>query len=255
MIGIIDSGLGGLAVTAHILEQFPQAPIIYIADQKYVPYGTKSVGLVRSRVNTLVTYLAAQGSTHIVIACNTATTATPIQALRLLFPAITFIGIEPPIKPLAKKSTTRSVALLATPLTCRSAQVNHLIARFGHNLQVLLLPAPKLVEQIESDYSNQHQITQLLTHYLQPISKTTVDLLGIGCTHFSFIKPSISKLFPNLSIIDPTAAVSRQTLSLHPSTISQSPTQRFITTGDPVQFSRQLHDLLRSQAPVESLEI
>ena len=100
MIGIFDSGLGGLSVLAAIAKALPAADMRYLADTAYVPYGNKDEAFIRARVLKIGRYLADQGCSLIVVACNTATAAA-VTMLRSALPNIPVVGIEPGIKPAA----------------------------------------------------------------------------------------------------------------------------------------------------------
>ena len=101
MIGVFDSGLGGLSVLAAIAAALPQADLVYLADTAHVPYGDKDDAFIRDRVLRIGRHLdEVQGCRQLVVACNTATAAA-VASLRAALPQISVIGIEPGIKPAA----------------------------------------------------------------------------------------------------------------------------------------------------------
>ena len=103
MIGIFDSGLGGLSVLAAIAQALPQADLLYFADSAHLPYGDKDDAFIRERVMTIGSHLVAQGCTLIVVACNTATAAA-VAAFREALPELPVVGVEPGVKPAAAAS-------------------------------------------------------------------------------------------------------------------------------------------------------
>ena len=103
MIGIFDSGLGGLSVLAAVAKALPDADLCYLADTAHVPYGEKSDAFIRERVLKIGHHLRARGCSMLVVACNTATAAA-VSALRAALPAIPVIGVEPGVKPAAASS-------------------------------------------------------------------------------------------------------------------------------------------------------
>ena len=111
MIGVFDSGLGGLSVLAAISRALPHSDLLYLADTAHVPYGEKSDAYIRERVLCIGQHLAGQGCQQIVVACNTATAAA-VAALREALPDVRVVGIEPGIKPAAAAS--QSAATTAT---------------------------------------------------------------------------------------------------------------------------------------------
>ena len=94
MIGVFDSGLGGLSVLAAIARALPRADLAYVADTAHVPYGNKPEGFIRGRVVTIGEHLVGQGCGMLVVACNTATVAA-VRALRERFPNLPIVGVEP----------------------------------------------------------------------------------------------------------------------------------------------------------------
>ena len=122
MIGVFDSGLGGLSVLAAIAHALPRADLVYLADTAHVPYGDKDDVFIRARVLTIGRYLDAQGCTLIVVACNPATAAA-VAALREALPNVPVVGVEPGVKPAAAASQSGRIAVLTTPSTARSARL------------------------------------------------------------------------------------------------------------------------------------
>ena len=100
-IGVFDSGVGGVSVLRELRLVLPRNDMTYVADSKYVPYGTKAPEFIRERSSAIVRFLVEQRqSTVVVVACNTATTHA-VDRLRLDFPAVPIVGTEPAIKPAA----------------------------------------------------------------------------------------------------------------------------------------------------------
>ncbi|NVO08241.1 MAG: aspartate/glutamate racemase family protein, partial [Rhodoferax sp.] len=81
MIGVFDSGLGGLSVLSAIARVLPRADLTYFADTAHLPYGNKPDEFIRGRVLAIGRHLVELGCNTIVVACNTATAAA-VQALR-----------------------------------------------------------------------------------------------------------------------------------------------------------------------------
>ncbi|MEG2755714.1 MAG: aspartate/glutamate racemase family protein, partial [Mucinivorans sp.] len=112
MIGILDSGIGGLSVWAEIVRLLPFESILYYADTKNCPYGSRSPEQILSFSRTCVEWLVARGVGIVVVACNTITGAA-IDNFRAEFPSIRFVGMEPAIKPAATASRSGVVGVLA----------------------------------------------------------------------------------------------------------------------------------------------
>lgn len=188
MIGVFDSGLGGLSVLAAIARALPQADLIYLADTANVPYGNKSDDFIRDRVLAIGAHLIRQGCTTLVVACNTATAAA-VQTLRQAHPGIAVVGIEPGVKPAAASTKTGRIAILATESTARSARLKQLIETHASRVQVHIEACPGWATRVEtlhlsaSDTGFASEIAAKIT----PLIDQGVDRIVLGCTHYTFI--------------------------------------------------------------------
>ena len=97
-IGVFDSGVGGLWILKHLQDKLPAYNYVYFGDQVHVPYGPRSMGQIKSFSVGIVKFLISKKCKVIVIACNTASAAS-LKHLRIEFPHIFFVGMEPAIKP------------------------------------------------------------------------------------------------------------------------------------------------------------
>ena len=120
MIGIFDSGSGGLSVLREILRLLPKEDFIYYADNANCPYGEKTPVFIQNRSRTITEYLLSRGAQIIVVACNTATAAA-ITTLRNEY-SVRFIGMEPAVKPAALSSKTGVIGVLATAGTLKGSK-------------------------------------------------------------------------------------------------------------------------------------
>ena len=208
-IGVFDSGVGGLSITKCIAVQLPHENIIYIADSLHAPYGEKSVDFIIQRVNTIAKLLIAKGVKAIVIACNTAT-VNAIEQLRAQV-NIPIIGVEPAIKPAAKQSISKKIAILATQATSGNQRFKDLIDLHHNGAQVLIQPCPGLVEFIEQVKQHSPACNALLRQYIEPLVNQGIDTLVLGCTHYPFVQHQISVIAgPQVSIIATAAPVTLQ---------------------------------------------
>jgi glutamate racemase len=120
IIGVFDSGVGGLSVLHHIRAALPDARLIYVADSGHVPYGDKPASYIEQRSHALTRFLVKLGAQAIVIACNTATAAAA-ASLRSQF-SLPIIGMEPAVKPAVAATQSGVVGVLATTGTLESAR-------------------------------------------------------------------------------------------------------------------------------------
>lgn len=239
-VGVFDSGIGGLTVFREIAKALPHESMIYVADSGYAPYGTRTKQYITARSRFLTRFLLDQGCKLIVVACNTATGAS-ISTLRKEFP-VPFIGVEPAIKPAILASRTGHVGVLATEQTFKGEHFKRTSERFNGSVQIHVQAGNGLVELIESGRSESEESRILLKRYLTPMIRAGVDQLVLGCTHYPFLIPLISRMVPkDVTIIDPAPAVARQTRNVLETSggINESkeqPEYKFFSTGDPAQL-------------------
>ena len=210
LIGVFDSGVGGLSILDEALRQLPEHDYIYLADSLHAPYGEKSSEWIASRSMELCQYLAAQGCDAIVVACNTAT-AQAIAHIRIELHHIPIIGVEPGIKPAAMKSNNGVVGVLATEATLKSDKFNALLATLPSDCQFIKQAGAGLVPLIEAGQSNDEETLELLAQHLAPIQDAGADTIVLGCTHYPFLRKAIRKLLgDSINLIDTGDAVVRQ---------------------------------------------
>lgn len=208
-IGIFDSGVGGTSIWKEIHKMLPLENTIYLSDSKNAPYGEKSKKEILSLSIKNTDYLIRMGCKMIVVACNTATT-NAIKELRELYD-IPFIGIEPAIKPAALRSKTQIIGILATKGTLNSELFHSAVLNYP-NTKIIEQIGTGLVKMIENGQIESPEMAFLLKRYLEPMIKSEVDYLVLGCSHYPYLIPQIKKIIPsNVTIIDSGEAVARQT--------------------------------------------
>ena len=259
LIGIFDSGVGGLSVLRSLRLQLPDEAIIYLADQAHVPYGPRPLEQVRTFSEQITRYLLGQGASLIVVACNTASAAA-LQHLRQTFPMTPFVGMEPAVKPAAEQTRSKVVGVLATPATFQGELYASVVERFAQGVVLLQSTCPGLVAQIEAGDLDGLVTRRILEDALQPMLAQGIDTVVLGCTHYPFVIPLIQHIVgPAVRVIDPAPAVARQAArllmsnSLRQEIATIPPGLSFLTTGDPEALAAALPRLLGEQAPVEKV--
>lgn len=197
-IAVIDSGVGGISVLRELVRLMPKERYLYFGDSANAPYGTKSAEEVIAMTDATVKRLMARGIKALVVACNTAT-AVAISMLREKYPDFIIIGIEPALKPAVTRFPAGTVGIMATPVTLRGEKLKRLIAANPHP-DIRLIPAPGLVELVETGLANSPQMDAFLTPVLGPfIGK--LDGLVLGCTHYPFAIPVIRRILGDSTIL------------------------------------------------------
>jgi glutamate racemase len=211
VIGVFDSGLGGLSVLAALIDVLPAADFVYYADTAHVPYGDKPDEFIQQRVLTIGNELINGGCKVLVVACNTATAAA-VQALRDAHPTVPVVGVEPGIKPAAASSLTRRIAVLATPSTARSARLQALVERHADSVTVKIEPCPDWATHVETLSLTDPRLVADVRQRIDRLLEWGADRIVLGCTHYSFLTPMISPLLADKAeLIEVSEAVARQT--------------------------------------------
>jgi glutamate racemase len=214
-LGVFDSGKGGLSVLRELHQQSSDLRTIYVDDSAYSPYGTRSREFVLARSRIITQHLIDHGADTIFIACNTATTQV-IDDLRTEF-KLPFFGIEPAVKPAASLSRTKRLAVAATSGTLRSRRFTELCNQFATESIILPLACPQWVEMIEAGLSCSSDVRASVQEQIDKVILFDADVLVLGCTHFSFLKPIIQELLPSTCVLlDPAPRVAAHILSKLP---------------------------------------
>ena len=194
-IGIFDSGIGGISVLHEAYHRLPNEEYIFYADVDHVPYGVKSSEEIKGFVDEIVGKLYGMGVDAIVIACNTAT-AVGAAFVREKYD-IPIIGMEPAVKPAIEvaERTSGRVLVMATPVTIRENKLHDLLVRLDTDHKVDLLPMPGLVRMAESEIFEGADVDDYIEEQLAVFDKEKYSEVVLGCTHFNYFKPAISKAF------------------------------------------------------------
>lgn len=235
-IGIFDSGVGGTSIFKEIHALLPKENCIYLADSKNAPYGNKSKEEILRLSIKNTEYLLNKGCKIIVVACNTATT-NAISYLRANY-SVPFIGIEPAIKPAALNTQSKAVGILATKGTLSSQLFHKTTDLYANDIKVIEQVGDGIVPLIETGQLESDEMKALLKIYLKPMLREHIDYLVLGCTHYPYLIPELSKMLPkHVKIIDSGLAVAKQTQAilaaedlLNPTT--QKPTIKLYSNGD-----------------------
>ena len=229
MIGIFDSGVGGLSVFREIKKLLPEERYIYFSDNAHCPYGEKSKEYIIARAREITDFMLNQGADVIVIACNTATAAA-IKTLRDEYSIsnrhvtdltagrrerISFIGMEPAVKPAVSITKTGTVGVLATAGTLKADKYRDTKGRHAEDVAVVEHIGQGFVELVESGQTSGPKAEAVIMESIEPLLDAGADTIVLGCTHYPFLSETISKVASSLvpdrsvTIIDPAPAVAK----------------------------------------------
>lgn len=242
-IGVFDSGVGGLSLLRALRRRLPHAPLHYVADSAYAPYGERSEAEIRDRSLRIAAHLLREGAAMLVVACNTATAAA-VEALRTRWPQIPVVGIEPGLKPALAASGAGPVGVMATSTTLRSDRFRALLAREAGDRHVHLQACTGLADAIERLDPGDAALAALIERHCAPLREAGVTAVALGCTHYPLVGAQIGRaLGAGVLVIDTSDAVADQVLrrlGALPSPMHLSMTAAgevlLETTGDPARL-------------------
>lgn len=201
-IGFLDSGLGGISVLREAIKIMPNENYIYFGDSKNAPYGTKTKKEIRDLTFKTVEFLLDKGAKGIVVACNTATSAA-VAELRLVYPDIPLVGIEPAIKPAVELGKKGKILMMATPMTVKQDKFKYLLNRYKDKADILPIPCEGLMEFVENGQLNGEELINYLREKLKGYDSSNTSSIVLGCTHYPFVTDAIREVVGNdIDIID-----------------------------------------------------
>ena len=277
-IGVFDSGLGGLTVAREIARALPEESLVYLGDTARCPYGPRDQDEVRRFVVEIGSLLAARPVKLIVIACNTATAAGLTLAQRLF--DVPVIGVvEPGSRAAVRATRNRRVGVIGTQGTIESGAYSRSVRALDAGVTVFSAAAPRFVDIVEeglrrgsgpvedllADSANvfvRPSFHAIARDYLDPLKRSGIDTLVLGCTHFPLLASAIRSVTGSrVELISSAAETAREVAETlarrdHLAPAGSIPTREFITTGDAEEFERLGSRVLgHGTGPVESLTI
>lgn len=260
MIGVFDSGVGGLSVLRALHAAMPGTPLCYIADSAYAPYGERPAVEVLVRSACITQHLVSLGAAGVVVACNTAT-AISIDHLRALWPDLPIVGIEPGLKPAIAATRNRRIGVMATPATLASAPFARLAAAQADAVFVMLQPCPGLAQQVETGDLESPEMMELVRRFCEPLRRAQVDTVVLGCTHYPLIAGHLqAALGPQVTLIDTASAVARHAAQRFGSSLDIGPRDghvriELLSTGDSGALQRLAASWFPRAAAVARVEL
>jgi len=237
-IAIFDSGFGSLSVIKPIKKKV-KADIVYFADQKNFPYGTKNVSHLRNIIKSTIARLQRNFHPNLIVVASN----TPSLLLKTIVKKPYIIGIFPPLKEAARNTKTKVIAILGTKVVVESNILENYIKRnVPKNIKVLKINASPLVELVESGtfINNKKFCKAKIELILSPLLKNSVDVATLSSTHLPFLLPMLKEIFPDIIFLDPANSVADQIKKILNRKMSKKCTLKIFTSGDAKKFHKQL---------------
>ena len=198
-IGFMDSGRGGLSVLREAVKLMPEEDFIYYGDSKNAPYGTKPEEEIRRLTFDVVDKLMDRGIKGLAVACNTATSAA-VKLLRIKYPELPIVGIEPAIKPAVTNCKGGKILVMATPMTIKQPKYHKLLDRYSDKAYIVSVPCDGLMEFVEQGNLDGDELDTYFDKHLKPFLTDDTETIVLGCTHYPFLKHHIKRFLGNKNI-------------------------------------------------------
>jgi len=261
MIGIIDSGIGGLTVVRAITERLPGYDIIYFGDTARMPYGNKSQETVVGYALEDIDFLLGKGATIVVIASNTVSSvATERAAEKFDLPILEVIS--PAVELSIKTGRQLRIGIIGTRATIESGIYIKKIKAIDSMAKVYTIPCPLLVPLVEEGWLKKPETARIVKKYLHPLKVRQIDTLILGCTHYPLLKGIIQrKIGKRVHVIDSSDAIAWKLsdfLRSHPEVdgrLSKKGTSRFYVSDRTAQIVNTAKTILKRNVLLEQVNI
>ncbi|MFA5820532.1 MAG: glutamate racemase [Candidatus Gracilibacteria bacterium] len=241
MIGLFDSGYGGLTVLKPILKALPEYDYIYLGDNARAPYGSHSPDNIKKFSEQAVRYLLDRGAKLIIFACNTASSVA-LRDIQKKYSKV--LGVLIPVAEEASKVTKGGrVGVIGTNATINSHAYETEIHKLNPGIHVYSKACPLLVPFIEEGWHEKPEANSIAKKYLQSLKTCHIDTLILGCTHYPMMIKTFRRIMcPRVKILesgDIVATKLKEYLNRHPEiekTLKKGKKRTFLTTDDPQRF-------------------
>lgn len=210
-VAVFDSGMGGISVLKELVRLMPEEDFIYFGDSANAPYGIRTVEDVRKLTIDHIRYFIEEKSAKAVaVACNTATSAA-VRNLRALYPDVPLVGVEPAIKPAVNSCDNPRILVMATPRTLAEEKFLNLEHQYDNQAAIFPLPCPGLMDFVEKGILSGDQLEEYLKRIMSPYLEKDLTGIVLGCTHYPFVRKTISKIAgPDVEIFDGSLGTARE---------------------------------------------
>ncbi len=261
MIGIFDSGIGGLTVVKAFMDTLPGHDILYFGDTARTPYGTKSGRTVIEYSIQNTEFLIEKGAKIIVMACNTASSVAT-ETLKKRFDLPIYEVISPAVDLALGQTKNNLIGVIGTRATIESGIYEKKISGLRPEARIHSAACPLLVPLVEEGWIGRPETRMIVKKYLHPLKVRQIDTLILGCTHYPVIKSIISrKIGKKVNIIDSSVALAaqiRQFLADNPQTddgLGKNATASFYVSDITRQFEKTAASVIRRKIKLTRVDL
>ncbi len=204
VIGVFDSGIGGLSVVREIRRLMPSQPLVYFGDTARTPYGTKSPEIIVRYARQDTEFLLEHGAGLIVIACHSAASIAA-ERIESEFSMPVFEVVSPSVNQAVRVTRSGRIGIMGTRATVESGIYNRKIPDLMPGARVMSMACPLLVPLVEEGWLKRRETRMIVKKYLKPLKDRQIDTLVMGCTHYPLLKDVIkAKAGKRIITVDPS---------------------------------------------------
>lgn len=236
MIGVFDSGVGGLTVLKALRREMPGQDFLYLGDTARVPYGRKPPEMVRGFALEIAGFLQSRGAKAIVVACNTAS-AVALDDLRRAYDLPIQGVIEPGVEAAVRATRSGNVGVIGTRGTIASGAYRRSLEARG--MRVWAQACPLFVHLVEEGLADSPEAELLARHYLagRPEGPDAIDTLIAGCTHYPLLADVLGRVLgPGVTLVESASVAARSVRETMGPGGSRTGRITHFVTGDPAAY-------------------
>ncbi|NQV13172.1 MAG: glutamate racemase [Parcubacteria group bacterium] len=263
MIGIFDSGVGGLTVVKQVIQALPQYKIIYFGDTARIPYGSRSEAIIKKYSLQDTEFLLEKNAEIIVIACHTAS-AVAADYLREKFPQTKiFDVVQPGLDQALKVTRSKRIGIIGTEATVKSEVHERYLKKIDPQTKVFYQACPLLVPLVEEGWLKRQETRRIVRYYLKSLKKNKIDTLVLACTHYPLLAKIITEIAgKSVKVVDPAQEVAiqiKEYLQKNPTVVAKltknGQQHEFYASDVSDQFLNISHKILGKNISVKSAEV
>ena len=211
MIGIFDSGVGGLTVVKEVFKYLPDYQIIYFGDSARLPYGTRGAAFVKKYSGKITDWLLRKNAKIIIVACNTASSLAA-DSLKKRFKGIPiFEMIDPAVFGALATTKNKKIGIIGTRGTIKSGSYQQKFFKADPTVELFTQPCPLLVPLVEEGMLDDKVTVEMLKRYIEPLKEKGIDTLVLACTHYPLLKTVIeSTINSGIVVVNPAEVLAKQ---------------------------------------------
>jgi len=236
-------------VARAVIDALPHESIVYYGDTARFPYGPKPLEKVHRYACEIIDFLIDQDVKLVVVGCNSASSALA-RLGRPALPVPMVTVITPPAQTAVRLTRNRRVGVIGTQATIDSAQYDEAIRLTRQPVEVFHQACPRFVELVERGQTTGDEVLDVAHGYLDPLKRSGVDTLILGCTHYPLLSAAIQYVMgPDVLLVSSAEETAKDVYTVLVANDLENrsdaaPVYEFLTAGDEGEFQRLGHRFL-----------